>query len=113
MTRFFDGLATLVGAVFLLGGTTKLAAAPMHLESFARWGLPTWFMVVVGLVEVVVAILMFTPRARLYGAVLAVATLLGAMANLIRAGELSSIAVPLVVLILSAFVGLRVRAETT
>lgn len=46
-------LQGLLGLAFLMSGFGKVAGSKMHVESFKLLGLPQWFRVVTGLVEVV------------------------------------------------------------
>ncbi len=97
-------VSILLGLAFLGAGGSKLSGAEMHVESFARWGYPSWFLYVTALVEVVAALLIFIPTTRFYGAVLLVCTMLGAIATHLNAGEGSMIGAPVVLLCLSALV---------
>lgn len=90
---------------FLMFGGTKLAGQQMHVENFAKWGYPSWFMYLTGLIEVVGAVLLWPQRTRLIGALLLVATMLGAIATHLVNGEgLAAAAMPIVLLLLAAFV---------
>lgn len=89
---------------FLMFGGSKLAGQQMHVENFARWGYPTWFMYLTGLIEVVGAVLLWPQRTRLIGALLLVATMLGAILTHLVNGEAAFIAMPVVLLLLAAFV---------
>ena len=97
-----SAVSILLGLVFLGAGGSKLSGAEMHVESFARWGYPSWFLYVTGRVEVVAALLIFIPTTRFYGAVLLVSTMLGAIATHLKAGEGSMIGAAVVLLCLSA-----------
>lgn len=46
-------LEVLLGLMFLMAGIMKIGGAKMHVENFKHWGLPQWFRVVTGLVELV------------------------------------------------------------
>lgn len=89
---------------FLMFGGSKLAGQQMHVENFARWGYPTWFMYLTGLIEVVGAVLLWPQRTRLIGALLLVATMLGAILTHLVNGEAAFITMPVVLLLLAAFV---------
>lgn len=39
--------------MFLIAGLGKVSGANMHVENFKKWGLPQWFRVVTGIVELV------------------------------------------------------------
>jgi putative oxidoreductase len=51
-------LEALLGLTFLMGGVGKLQGPKSVVENFKKWGLPQWFRVVTGLVELVGAIAM-------------------------------------------------------
>ena len=44
-------LAVLLGLLFMLTGLTKVADSGMWEEKFLAWGLPGWFVLPIGLVE--------------------------------------------------------------
>lgn len=52
----------LLAAIFLASGTAKLLALPFEVEAFARWGYPSWFMYLTGILEVAGAIGLLVPR---------------------------------------------------
>ncbi|HEY0737008.1 MAG TPA: DoxX family protein [Herpetosiphonaceae bacterium] len=96
---------------FLFFGGMKLAGAQMNVDNFTRWGYPIWFMYLTGLIEVVGAVLLWPQRTRLIGALLLVATMLGAIATHLVNGEAAFIAMPVVLLLLAAFVAWSNRPQ--
>jgi putative oxidoreductase len=44
-------LQSLLGLMFLMAGIGKISGTKMHVDHFNHWGLPQWFRVVTGLVE--------------------------------------------------------------
>ena len=72
-------LQLLLAAVFLIAGTTKLAGAQMHVESFEKLGVGQWFRYFTGTVEVIAAILIIVPKTVVVGAALLAATMVGAI----------------------------------
>ncbi|MFC5471045.1 DoxX family protein [Cohnella suwonensis] len=46
-------LQGLLGLAFLGAGFGKVSGSKMHVEGFKKWGLPQWFRVFTGLVEIV------------------------------------------------------------
>lgn len=79
MKRFLNAAAVaLVAAAFFASGATKFAGAPPVVEIFARFGLPGWFMLVTGAVEIVGALGLIAParRARFFGAMLLCPTMI-------------------------------------
>ena len=95
------GLLTLA---FLMAGGTKVMGAEMHVESYARWGYPNWFMYVTGLIEVAAIILMWIPKTRFYGAAILVVTMIGAILTHLVNAEIGAIVAPIILLILAAIV---------
>lgn len=104
VTYTLHTVALLVALAFLLTGGTKLMGVEMHVENFARWGYPDWFMYLTGLIEVSGAILIVLPKTRFYGALLLVATMVGAILTHIQADEIAAMPVPIVLLLLAASV---------
>lgn len=51
-------LQSLLALAFLMAGFGKMTGSKMHVEGFTKWGLPQWFRVVTGIVELVAAILL-------------------------------------------------------
>lgn len=95
------GLLTLM---FLFAGVTKLTGMEMHVVSFDNWGLPQWFRSIVGVLEVVGAVLVIIPTTREKGAIILIALMLGATLVHLKAGETSALAAPLIAIALAGFV---------
>ena len=94
-------LAALLTLGFLPPAILKLVAVPEMVENFARWGFPSWFMYVTGLLELTAAVLIVIPRTRAYGAALLVAVMVGAVGTHLSAGEAGQVVAPLVLGVLS------------
>ena len=87
---------------FLMAGGSKLAGAPAMVSLFDAIGWGQWFRYVTGAIEVSAATALLIPSAALFGAILLVPTMLGAViANLIL--DQSPVA-PLVLLLVAAVV---------
>lgn len=60
--------------LFLIAGVGKVTGSNMHIENFKTWGLPQWFRVVTGIIEVAGAALLiigyWVPSSALIGALL-------------------------------------------
>lgn len=69
----------LVALAFAAAGLAKLAGAEMMVSVFDALGFGQWFRYVTGVVEVVGAVLLFVPGKQAYGALLLVATMIGAV----------------------------------
>jgi len=49
-------LQSLLALMFLMAGMGKTTGSKLHVEAFKQWGLPQWFRVVTGLVELLAAV---------------------------------------------------------
>lgn len=71
-----------LGAIFLLAGSVKVFKAKPIVEQFEEFGLPNYFIVVVGVLEILGATaLLFVPSLSLYAAIGLVLLMIGAVAN--------------------------------
>ncbi len=72
-------LSAVLALIFLASGGAKLAGLEFEIAAFERWGYPMWFMVFIGVVEVIGGIGLLLPRlSALAGAALS-AMMIGAM----------------------------------
>ena len=83
-----------LAAMFLFAGGSKLLGAPAMVDLFTAIGLGQWFRYVTGAIEVSAAVALLIPSAALFGAMLVVPTMLGAVATNLFLGQ--SPAMPLV-----------------
>jgi len=88
--------------MFLAAGGSKLAGAPAMVDLFAAIGFGQWFRYVTGVVEIIAAVALLIPSAASLGAVLLVATMLGAVIANLSLGQPPT--VPLVLGIVAAAV---------
>ena len=95
--------------MFLFAGSLKLSGAEPMVQSFDAIGLGQWFRYLTGGIEVVAATLLLVPRLAVFGALLLVPTMVGAViTRLFILG--GSPAVPVVLLVVtSGIVWLRRR----
>ena len=91
-----------LAAMFLLSGGSKLVGAPAMVNLFAAIGWGQWFRYVTGVIEVGAAIALVIPSAAPFGAILLIATMIGATAANLFLGQ--SPVVPLVILLVAAAV---------
>jgi uncharacterized membrane protein YphA (DoxX/SURF4 family) len=91
-----------LAAMFLLAGGSKLAGAPAMVDLFAAIGLGQWFRYVTGAIELSAAVALLIPSAALFGAILLVPTMVGAVIVNLILGQ--SPAVPIVLLLVAAAV---------
>ena len=91
-----------LAAMFLMAGGSKLAGVPAMVSLFDAIGWGQWFRYVTGVVEVSSGIALLVPSAAVFGAMLLIATMLGATAANLFLGQ--SPVAPLVLLLVAAAV---------
>jgi putative oxidoreductase len=91
-----------LAAMFLFAGGSKLVGAPAMVNMFAAIGLGQWFRYLTGIIELSAAIALAIPSVAPFGAILLVATMIGAAAANMFIGQ--SPAVPVVLALLAAAV---------
>lgn len=76
-------------ALFMLGAsvTPKLAGMAVAEETMAQLGWPAGYVIMIGVIELLCVLLYLYPRTSVFGAVLTMGLLGGAMATQIRAGS--------------------------
>lgn len=67
------------GAFIVMGALPKLTSDPMAVELFDRIGGPSFAIYLVGAIELIAAILIIIPKTRVYGAILAAISMVGAI----------------------------------
>jgi putative oxidoreductase len=80
-------LQLLLAAFFAIQGIAKLSGSPAWISRFRAWGYPDRFYFVVGLAELLGAVLLMIPRLAKFGAVMLVAVMVGATATHLIHGE--------------------------
>ena len=68
-----------LAAMFLMAGGSKLAGAPAMVSLFDAIGLGQWFRYVTGVIEFTSGIALLVPAAAVFGALLLIPTMLGAI----------------------------------
>ena len=96
------GLTVLLAALFVFAGAGKLIGMKDVVEGFERLGYPTWFRLLIGIIEVICGVGLVVPKFAIDAASFLIVIMLGALITTIVAGE--SVIVPLVVLILVGIV---------
>lgn len=100
-------VSILLAAMFVMAGSGKVFSPAQAGQMFVNYGYPVWFAVVIGLVEVIGGILLLGPRVAAYAAGALVVVMAGAsVTHLKTAGEAPRALVPIVLLVLTAIVGL-------
>jgi len=103
-------VGTLLGLWFLLAGSMKFLSSAAFEVMFADFGLPLWGVPVIGILELLGAVLVIIPRTAMYGAGVIFVVMVGAASCHLLTGQ-GSPAGALVALLMAAFVaGLRFRA---
>jgi putative oxidoreductase len=102
-------VSTVLTALFLFAGGTKLAGTAMHVEHFAQWGYPGWFRLFVGTWEVTFGALLLVPSLAFYAACALALGMLGAIYTEMFRGDPQRALFPLVLLGI-LIVLIRVRA---
>jgi putative oxidoreductase len=98
----------LLATAFVMAGGSKLSGVPAMVAEFDKIGLGQWFRYLTGLTEISGAILLLIPATGLWGALVLVATMCGAVAtHLLRIG--GNPAAAIVLGVLAAFVAYRLR----
>jgi len=68
-----------VAGMFLFVGGLKLSGVPDMVGLFEAIGIGQWFRYLTGSIEVIAAVLLLTPRLALFGALLLIPTMIGAV----------------------------------
>src|SRR5207244_11724250 len=69
-----------LAVIFLMAGGSKLAGVPAMVSLFDALGFGRWFRYLTGVIEVASGIALLVPSAALFGAMLLIPTMLGAVA---------------------------------
>ena len=96
-----------LAGLFVMAGASKLFGAAPMVALFDAIGIGQWFRYVTGLIEVGSAIALLAPRAAVFGALVLVPTMIGAIATQLFIVHASP--VPPAVLLLGAAIVLWVR----
>jgi putative oxidoreductase len=89
--------------MFLMAGGSKLAGVPAMVSLFDAVGVGQWFRYVTGIIEVISGIALLVPSAAIFGAMLLIPTMLGAIVVNVFIAHASPVP-QLVLLILAAAV---------
>jgi uncharacterized membrane protein YphA (DoxX/SURF4 family) len=98
-----------LAAMFLAAGGSKLIGAPAMVALFDTIGWGQWFRYVTGAIEASAAIALLIPSAAVFGAMLLVATMIGAVATNLFLGQ--SVVPPLVLLVVASAIAWVRRNE--
>src|SRR6266480_2104077 len=98
-----------LAAMFLFAGGSKLVGAPAMVNLFAAIGWGQWFRYVTGAIEISAAVALLIPSAAVYGAMLLIPTMIGAIVTNLFLGQ--SVIPPLVLLLVASAVAWARRNE--
>ena len=96
------GTQILLAAMFIFAGGSKLLGAAAQVDLFNAIGFGQWFRYLTGAIEISGAVMLLIPSAAVFGAMLLVPTMIGAVATNLSLGQ--SPAPPLFLLIFAAAV---------
>ncbi|HEY6349998.1 MAG TPA: DoxX family protein [Candidatus Angelobacter sp.] len=102
-------VSAIVALMILFASSVKLVKAPAVVEGFAKQGFPEHLVIVVGIIELLCAVIYLVPRTAVLGAILMTGLMGGATATNVRVGD-PSLIVTLLLGIL-AWAGLFLRNE--
>jgi len=92
-----------LAAMFLMAGGSKLAGVPAMVSMFDAIGLGQWFRYVTGVIELTSGIALLVPSAAVFGALLLIPTMLGAIVTNVFVVHASPV-MPLLLLLAAAAV---------
>jgi len=93
--------AIFLAYVFLRQGLAKFSDTSGWARAFRVWHYPDWFRVLIGVIEVVAAVLALIPRTALAGGLLIMAVMLGGMGTHLRWGHPAQVTSELLPLVLA------------
>jgi len=100
-----------LAALFVASGGMKLAGAQAPIAAFTRYGYPAWFRLLIGVIEVVGALLLLVPRLTAYGTTALGVVMIGAAYTHVMNAEASHALVPLALLVALAGVAYARRPQ--
>jgi putative oxidoreductase len=72
-------MAAAIAYDFIYQGWRKFDPQGWWAPAFKKWGYPTWFMIIIGMIEVVGGLLLLVPKVRHLGALLLIVIMVGAL----------------------------------
>jgi len=101
----------LIAMIFLASGGAKLFPLAFEVAAFARWGYPSWFMTLTGVLEVAGAIGVLIPRLSALASLALAALMVGALGTHLINAEWPMAVAATAILSLCAWSGWTRRAE--
>jgi uncharacterized membrane protein YphA (DoxX/SURF4 family) len=107
------GLTILLVAIFVHAGVRKLSDYSGWARAFRAWGFSRSFRIMIGVLEICAAGLILVPRTALYGCIIIIAVMLGAMGTHVVHGEARQVVNEIGPAIFAGIVAwMRIRAGT-
>lgn len=100
-------VSIVLALLFVATGVMKLAG--VMVEHFGVWGYPAWFQYLIGVAETAAGVGFLMKKTRFYAAAAMIVVMLGAIFTVLRAGQTGDVAVPIIALLLTAFVARKSR----
>lgn len=91
-------LTVLLAGLFVFAGAGKLIGVEDMVQGFQRYGYPSWFRIVIGVIEIVCGVSLLFPKFAIDAASFLIVIMLGAVLTELIVG--TSIIPPLIVLVL-------------
>lgn len=111
-TRLLRVVATIVAIALIGSGAAKLLGEPNSAVHFTAWGLPHWFLLLVGSFEVAGGVLLATPATTPVGSLILATIMVGAVWTHASHAEWGSLVPPAILLtvLMTIFRSTRARA---
>lgn len=91
-------LSVLLAALFVFAGSVKLFGTEDVVNGFRELGYPSWFRILIGLIEVICGVALLVPKVAIDAASFLIIIMLGAILTVLFAGQ--SVIPPVITLIL-------------
>ena len=108
MSKYFNIASwifqVLLAVLFIMMGAQKLMGEAEVTANFAKWGMPSFMLVVIGALEVAGGLGLLIPKLAGLAAAGLVGIMIGALFTHLSHGEMDMAPMPLVVMILLAFI---------
>lgn len=105
-------LSVILGFVFIASGITKILGIEMQIKNFESWGYPLWLRFPVGITEIVIAILILTPKYRIIAVYAIFFWTITALITHLQAGQVNMIAPPAIFGAIAVILYFLNKAET-
>lgn len=97
-------LQILIALNFIGASIPKLTSQAGIVNNFERWGYPDGFYIIIGIVELLAALLLVIPKTAGYAAITLMGVMLGALVTHLMHGEFTNAIVPVVLSVLLALI---------